>query len=163
MKNSLIIISCKKIKIDVLLPPPCLVTFSLKMHLLLVVRVNIYSHELTTLNISLLSFYCGLFDCLSVYSLTVIQNLQTFCFIEEDCLILLLLWIVDIVKQNTGICFVSSCVTFLLICFYLFFLHFHFLEKAIFCIYFLVSGLFELKRKSHGIYLVIFKQLDSND
>lgn len=101
-----------------------------------------------------------IFDCLNVYSLTVIQNL-TFCFIEEEFPFLLLLWIIDNVKQNNRICFGSSCAIFF---FYYLFFSFHSLEKVLLHIYFLVSWLFVKKnRKSHMIYLVIFKQLDSNE
>lgn len=66
----------------------------------------------TWLNIVVILLW--IFDFFNVFSLTVLQNLLTFCFTEEDFPFLLLLCIVDNVKNNL-ICFGSSCVTFLLI------------------------------------------------
>lgn len=101
-----------------------------------------------------------IFDCLNVYSLTVIQNL-TFCFIEEEFPFLLLLWIIDNVKQNNRICFGSSCAIFFL----LFILQFSFFGKGSFAYLFpgFLAFCEKKNRKSHMIYLVIFKQLDSNE
>lgn len=141
-------------------------------HLYLVVRVNVYSHEFMTLDLTFLChffFFCRLlYD--SVYLLA--KSIDTLLHIgkferRKHIVIFILLWIVDSMKQKTEIlCFLFCDILISICCFV--FSSVVILCKRPSCIFIACFMGFFIKnqtkpKKNLDIHPVMLQELESND